>query len=244
MEEYMVRRRGAKNFVTRKLFKRMSNRTGQPGHVREKGQEGGHGLEGRRQEHFQPGVDVEGVQPGRLDERGVGQTQPGAIDVQRDGCHGQVDHPVQQLLDGRGHEDQVWLEEHGQGEHEHVPDDVHQVDGRGVGVGAKKKKLDTVKLRKLQGMVPDGLVQVRISNFIQSYPNLNGGPSTWINLTFENENENLVGITGKSKSFDQLECPNVSKRLKGNDLCKVGQVKHVNCIHCKLLYTLSVIVNL
>ena len=71
-----------------------------------------------------------------------------------------------------------------------------------------------MKLRKTRGMVPDGLVQVRTSNFIQSLTNLKGGPSTQMNLTLENENSNFVGITGKRKSFDQLEGPNVSKRLR------------------------------
>jgi hypothetical protein len=62
-------------------------------------------------------------------------------------------------------------------------------------------------------MVPDGLVQVRINNFMKTFPNLGRGPL----LRRENENgDNIVVTQGimKRKSSDQLKGPEASKRLK------------------------------
>ena len=83
-----------------------------------------------------------------------------------------------------------------------------------VGVVPESKRWDTVKVRKTRGVVRDGLVQVRISNFLKSFPNLNrravdtarnvSGPNTLLS----------EGGLGKRKSLEQLGGPEAVKRLR------------------------------
>ena len=61
-------------------------------------------------------------------------------------------------------------------------------------------------------MVTDGLVQVRIINFVRSFPNLGGGPMRGENIQAGTD---LVGLKGdrKRKSEGTLGGPNAKRRL-------------------------------
>ena len=69
------------------------------------------------------------------------------------------------------------------------------------------KGLETVKLRKARGLIPDGLVQTRIQNFVSNCPNLGGG-ARQVGL-------NRVNLAGKRKLEGQRNEPNC-KKVKGH----------------------------
>jgi hypothetical protein len=69
-------------------------------------------------------------------------------------------------------------------------------------------------VKKTRGVVRDGLVQVRISNFLKSFPNLNrGAVDTARNVSGPNTLLSEGGL-GKRKSLEQLGGPEAVKRLR------------------------------
>ena len=72
--------------------------------------------------------------------------------------------------------------------------------------------LETVKLRKVRGIIPDGLFQARISNYVASFPNLGGGP-------LSNENDKCVGGGGISRKRkpEQLNSPDCKRSRESMD---------------------------
>ena len=60
------------------------------------------------------------------------------------------------------------------------------------------KGLQTVRLRKTRGLIPDGLVQTRILNFTRKFPNLGGGTSDQGGSSIDN-------YSGKRKLCGQPE---------------------------------------
>ena len=70
------------------------------------------------------------------------------------------------------------------------------------------KGLQTVRLRKTRGLIPDGLVQTRILNFTRKFPNLGG-------RTSDQAGSRRVNYSGKQKLCGQHE-PSC-KKMKGLD---------------------------
>ena len=87
------------------------------------------------------------------------------------------------------------------------------VDEGGVRVDKQRKGWSTVKLKKTRNIVPDGLVQVRISNFLRDFPNLERGPLTG-NVNLQSGASGVDSVGMKRKSTDQIKGPDVIKRLR------------------------------
>ena len=172
-------------------------------------------------EHVQAGQEREGHQGGIHCQEGIGHQllDQEVVQDQRAWQEGGEDQLLE-TQDQQGHGEQRG-EGGGQHDRGHGEDQdqvqhcrAQHVDrGGGYGGGAVKKGWSTVRLRKTRNMVPDGLVQVRINNFMRTFPNLGRGPL----LRTENEiGDNIVVTQGimKRKSLDQLKGPEASKRLK------------------------------
>ena len=150
-------------------------------------------------EHPQTGHSVEGgvhVREGGL--QGDHDQQGGLRGAQVDGPHDREVAPHAQLCDG-----------------------VHQEGGQlqvvrgGVGAGRVGhvkvvKGKETVQLRKRRGFAPDGLVQMRIQNFVESFPNLGGG-------RILSSGANRVNPDRKRKFDDQVNDPDSGKKRKAAD---------------------------
>ena len=151
------------------------------------------------QQHHDGGVRDGHVRPGEGPGVAEHHQCQAVQEEQQHGVQGQLPRHDGALHDG----------EHGV-QQNHVLNELQHVDDG----GAVRRKLDTVKLRKTRGMVPDGLVQVRISNFLQSFPNLGRGPSMWMD-NCESSDSELMGLgIRKRKSLDQLGDPSAQKRLR------------------------------
>jgi hypothetical protein len=150
------------------------------------------------QQHHDGGVRDGHVWPGEGPGVAEHHQRQAVQEEQQHGVQGQLPRHDGALHDG----------EHGV-QQNHVLNELQHVDDG----GAVRRKLDTVKLRKTRGMVPDGLVQVRISNFLQSFPNLGRGPSMRMD-NFGKSNSTEKGLKRKRKSSDQLGGPEEVKRLR------------------------------
>jgi hypothetical protein len=184
------------------------------GHVQEEGRGGPGVQQGTRAGVLDDGA-VQTVQMGRPDEYEMSTAIDGGHVREEctDGPGGQ--HGAHGGVLDDGDVDQNGLGQAGRAAH---VGEVHTEGGghlQGVRQGGSHERvghvrmvkgLETVKLRKARGLIPDGLVQTRIQNFVSNYPNLGGG-ARQVGL-------NRVNLAGKRKLEGQRNEPNC-KKVKG-----------------------------
>ena len=71
------------------------------------------------------------------------------------------------------------------------------------------RNFEVVKMRKARNVIPDGLVQCRIQNFVKHFPNLRGGGADEMESTGVNQ-------CGKRQRETQTEISSNCKKMKAD----------------------------